>query len=148
MTIANEKCFLPLKFFIPFIIFISCLHYNSNAQRIKTRYATKADLVIDSAKRRIASKSCNQISSYIPDTLHPEFTPMRYVRINIHVIQDGNGQNNFSGPEGRKWVKGIVESANQRLASNQKMFLPHGNNTPVLQIPFRYVLTGDPHNPN
>src|SRR4051812_46622498 len=111
MKIISNEYFLRLKFFLLPLILVSLIISKSSAQ--KMRFATTADAEIDSSNRRIASKSCNLTASYIPDTLHPEFAPMRYVRINIHVMQDGNGKNNFSGAEGRKWVKGIVESANQ-----------------------------------
>lgn len=111
------------------------------------RFAASAEAVIDSVSRRMPSKSCNQWSSYTPDSLHPEFTPMRYVRINVHVMQDANGENNFQGAAGRKWIKEVIAYANDRLEHNTKMNLPHGNNTPVLPLPFRFVLTGDPKNP-
>src|ERR1051325_9594187 len=116
MSVANKKYFSLLKPFLFSVTFIFFLQNDSIAQKTKTRFATAADAVIDSAKRRIASKSCNQISSYIPDTLHPEYSPMRYVRVNIHVIQDANGQNNFSGAAGRQWVKDIVATANMRVS--------------------------------
>jgi hypothetical protein len=86
--------------------------------------------------------------SYIPDSLHPEFTPMREVRVNIHVMLDSKGQNNFpDNAQGRQWIKDMVRMASERLEKNQKMNLPKGNNTPVVHIPFRYVLTGRPGNP-
>jgi hypothetical protein len=129
-------------------ILILLLVNTLQAQRSNVRFATATDAAIDSAKRRTPSKLCNQTSSYIPDTLHPELTPMRDIRINVHIMQDANGENNFSGPEGKNWVKGMIASGNQRLAQNQKMFLPHGNNTPVLHVPFRFVLAGDPKNPD
>jgi len=120
----------------------------SYAQNSGVRFATSADVIRDSSNRRIAAKSCNDYSSYIPDTLHPEFTPMREVRINIHVMQDSKGQNNFpDNKEGREWIKSLVSSANYRLETNKKMNLPKGNSTPVLPIPFRYVLTGRPGHP-
>jgi hypothetical protein len=39
-------------------------------------------------------------------------------------------------------------TVNLELSKNEKMFLPPGNNTPVIPIPYRYVLTPDPTRPN
>src|SRR6185503_3366364 len=97
-----------LKLLLSFFIFSSLLIPHALAQRARVRFAASSDAVIDSAPRRIASKACNMWSSYIPDTVHPEFTPMRYVRINVHVMQDANGKNNFQEAEGRKWVKEMI----------------------------------------
>ena len=148
MNPACKKSISFLKILLLLFLSISLLIPNARAQRIKIRFATSSDAVIDSATRRIPSKSCNLWSSYLPDSVHPEFTPMRYVRINIHVMQDANGGNNFQEGQGKKWIKEMVANANQRLEQNQKMFLPHGNTTPVLPVPFRWVLAGDPKNPN
>jgi len=117
------------------------------AQKVEKRFATAADVTSDSATRKIFTQSCNQIPSYIPDTLYPEFTPFRKVRINVHIIQDGKGQNNFSEAEGKKFVEDMVGAANWRVQNNEKMNLPVGNKTPVLKPPFMFVLTGDPKNP-
>ncbi len=130
------------------IIFISVFYNETKAQHGERRFATSSDAVIDSSQRRIPSRGCNQWSSYVPDTLHPEFCPMRYVRINVHVVQDAEGRNNFSESQGRKWINEVIDIANQHLEKNQKMLLPHGNTTAVLPIPFRYVITGDPKIPH
>ncbi len=148
MKIRSRIFFYLNQFLLPLLFLFLIPDSITFAQTGIGRFATSADVVIDSAKRRIQSKFCNQYSSYIPDSLHPEFSPMRYVRINVHIVQDANGEHNFSEQEGRLWVKGIVDNANGRLEHNAKMFLPHGNNTPVVQIPFRFVLTGDPQHHN
>jgi hypothetical protein len=112
-------------------------------------FATAADVRRDSSTRHLKHKSCGTWSSYVPDTLHPELTPFRRVRINIHVMLDGVGKNNFpDNAVGRQWIKDLVINANARLDKNTKMNLPHGNNTPVLRVPFHYVLTGEPGNPD
>lgn len=145
---VSEKSIFFLKILFLASIFFSLLIQNTLAQRARVRFAASADAVIDSAPRRLASKSCNVWSSYLPDSMHPEFTPIRYVRINIHVMQDANGKYNFQEAPGRKWIKEMVANANQRLEQNQKMFLPHGNNTLVMPVPFRWVLTGVPKDPD
>jgi hypothetical protein len=122
----------------------SSVVYSQNSNK---RFATKDDVTRDSSVRRTISKSCQQYLSYMPDTLHPEFTPVRMVRINIHVMQDGKGQNNFSEEEGTRFIRQLITNANNRLGGNKKMNLPKDNTTPVLPIPYRYVLTGDPKVP-
>ncbi|MEO5674309.1 MAG: M43 family zinc metalloprotease [Chitinophagales bacterium] len=136
------------KIFLFIIIFLSTLPRELIAQKTTQRFATIADVTIDSSKRRIISRSCSEGSSYLPDSLHPEYTPMFYVRINVHVMQDAIGQNNFSEGEGRKWVRQMVQDANQRLGNNTRMMLPHGHDNPALPVPFRFVLTGVPNNSN
>src|SRR5690606_17943489 len=41
-----------------------------------------------------------------------------------------------------------IRMANDMLAANQPMQLPLGNNTPVIPIPWRYVITSDPSEPD
>lgn len=118
------------------------------AQKTEKRFATAADIQRDSVDRFIKYKTCGTWAAYVPDTLHPEFTPFRQVRINIHVMLDSKGQNNFPDNSiGRQWIKDMITNANARLDKNTKMNLPKGNTTPVLRIPFHYVLTGRPGDP-
>ena len=133
-----------MKKYLLFVLLIALLITVVNAQKNTTRFATSADVSSDSLKVKSISKSCNLYSNYIPDTLHPEFTPTRLVRVNFHIIQDGKGQNNFSEREGRAFALQLIQDANQRLGSNHKMFLPKDNTTPALPVQYRYVLTGDP----
>ncbi|MCY7411155.1 MAG: hypothetical protein LH473_12855 [Chitinophagales bacterium] len=134
------------------LILVSVIFFHfispSYAQVYEKRFATNADAVKDTALKIKKSTSCNRPSSYLPDSLHPEFTPLRYVRISIHVMQDGKGANNFAGEEGKKYIHQMVDAANAVMEKNSKMFLPAGNNTAVLRVPFKYVLTGDPKNPD
>ncbi len=141
----NEiKIFLSYRFLLFLFSLISVFTSSALAQKRNIRFATSADAKVDSSRRRIPGKYCNQWSAYYPDTLHPEMNPVRYVRINVHVIQDGKGQNNFSEEEGRKFIKDMIATGNDCLEHNQKMNLPHGNSTPVLSAPWRWVLTGNP----
>jgi len=130
---------------IAILIFLS-LAFNLSAQKYEERFATSADIFEDTSSKKISSNSCSKIASYIPDTLTSELTPMRTVRINVHVIQDGKGKNNFNEEEGRKFIGHLIQNTNDRLNSNVKMNLPKDNMTAVTPIPYRYVLTGDPNN--
>lgn len=131
------------------VVLLSCWFYSAAfAQKNTTRFATHADAVTDSIIKRVISKSCSNIQSFVPDSSHPWLTPMRTIRINFHVIQDGRGENNFSEEEGRAFIKQLVSDANGRLGSNNKMNLPKDNVTPVIPIPYRYQVTGDPAVPS
>ena len=88
--------------------------------------------------------ACNEQSAYIPDLDHVEHTPMRYVRVNFHIMRKGDGSENFSDQEGREFIQHILKLANGKLGRNTKMNLPEGNNTPVVPMRYRYVLTPDP----
>ncbi len=87
-----------------------------------------------------------EMIDYRPDSAALGQTPMRYVRINIHVVRKSNKTGNFSDSSGKAYIKKLVSEANYNLQNNQKMNLPIGNQTPVLPIGYQYVLTGE--NPN
>lgn len=119
------------------------------SQKSSPRFATSADLKVDTTViKKLVTTSCNNYNSYLYDSTQAEFTPMRTVRINFHVMQDGAGKNNFSEAEAEIFLKQLVADANGRLGSNEKMYLPKDNTTEVVPIPYRYVLYGDPENPN
>lgn len=76
---------------------------------------------------------------------------IKYIRINYHFITDDFGKGNFTNTSngiaadspfsnGLEYAKAIVQRANQQLLENQKMWLPSGNQTPVLPIRLQYVL--------
>ncbi len=118
-----------------------CLPVLGAAQKT-VRWATAADVVTKAMHQKPDKARCRNIENYVPDTLRPYLSPMRYLRINVHIIQDGKGRHNFSEQEGRAWVKELITQANNRLAANQKLWLPPGNNYPAYPIPLRYQLTG------
>lgn len=90
---------------------------------------------------KIVKKECRNPSEYIPDTNHLDFTPMRYVRVNVHWLYNADSTNNMDRSKTLEYTKGMLHAANYNLGKNRKMFLPIGNQTPNLPIPIRYVLT-------
>lgn len=82
-------------------------------------------------------------------------TPIKHIRINFHFMlfedthpdapgnftkmDDGRGNTNFTGYD---WIDDLVQTTNQRLASNTQMTYPLGNNTPVIERKYRLVLNG------
>ncbi len=87
------------------------------------------------------ASTCQDYEAYIPDTLHPDHMPMRYVRVNMHFLNAVDGSKNYQGQEALEYGRKLIDEANGHLARNRQMWLPIGNQTPVLPIGFRYVLT-------
>jgi hypothetical protein len=83
---------------------------------------------------------CNDSSNYIPDENNPSSTPLKRVKINVHVMQNAEGKGNLAGDWGKKYVEAIILSANGNLISNSKMRHPPGNNIPVIPARFVYKL--------
>lgn len=136
------------RYFLLCLISLAVIASPASSQQKNSRFASKADATIDSTAKKNIPNSCASYKSYLYDSLHAAFTPMRTVRVNFHIIQDGEGKHNFSQAEGELFVKQLLDDANSRLGSNVKMNLPKDNTTEVVPIPYRYVLTGDPGNPN
>ncbi len=84
---------------------------------------------------------CSDNLSYIPDTLNQHVDPVKYIRINIHFLNDKSGSSNYSGTTGIKYAKDLVYYANRKLVYNKKMNLPEGNSTPVYNPNYQYVIT-------
>jgi len=87
--------------------------------------------------------NCNEHMYYVPDSL----SPVRYVRVCVHLMDDSLGTQNFSLEEGRGFVKALINNANMRLIENHRMNLPEGNQTPALNPRYQYKIvaaTDDP----
>ncbi len=90
---------------------------------------------------------CRDPLNYIPDTNNYHHTPVRILRINVHVMNNSDSTANFSEEEGRDFIKRTIGAANIRLWNNVKMNLPPGNNTPAIIQRYRYQLTPAPGHP-
>lgn len=77
----------------------------------------------------------------------------RYVRVNIHFVQDEAGRNNFQptddpttplDEDGYRWAQMLIWAANwpHGWSENPPMVLPVGNRTPALPKRIQLVLTG------
>ena len=92
-------------------------------------------------------QSCADKMNYLPDTLNPDFMPIRHLRVNFHVMNNKAGTVNFPEKEGREYIKRVMWAANERLKNNNKLFLPPSNNLPVLPLRYRLVLTPNSTDP-
>lgn len=100
------------------------------------------------ADRRMPAKSrsCSDWGGYVPDTLHPEHQPKRFLRVNIHVMDNSAGNAHRPKDVAHLFVRQLLDYANAELDSNDKVWrAPAG--TPILPKGFRYVLTPQPDRP-
>jgi len=93
------------------------------------------------------------VDSYLPD----QTSQTKYIRINFHFMLDDTGNGNFTETDngcylpsdplsvqhtGYWYSRKVINMANYRLYDNKQMNLLPGNNTPVLNTRYRYVLKG------
>jgi hypothetical protein len=118
---------------------------------IQSAFATIATIDARAIESENPNKSnsdwCENTLNYTPDTAHLDHFPMKYVRINIHFMNSSDSTHNFNGEEGIKYAESLIYYANLPLQENQQMFLPKGNNTPVLPVQYTYVLTSATNSP-
>ena len=132
-------------------IFALFFAVNSCTQSITKRFCTAADiqyLPSNYEQSNYAKGPCDQTESYIPDTNYLDHFPIKYIRINFHWINTSDSSKNYTGKKAIEFTKGLIKASNYDLAKNNKMWLPHGNDTPVLPLRFRYVLTPRPDDPD
>jgi hypothetical protein len=83
------------------------------------------------------ANGCEKAENYYPDSL----TPMRYIRVNVHILNDSEGLGNFSEEDGTAYAKLLIEECNKKLDDNRKMHLPRNSGVPVLPTKLQYVIT-------
>jgi hypothetical protein len=89
---------------------------------------------------------CNDWRNYIPDTLHPAHQPLRYLRLNVHVMDSRDSSHNFKPDAARAYFRALVDTANAQLAQNWRNWTsPKG--TPTLPKGYRYVIWPQPNVP-
>ncbi|MEZ5013407.1 MAG: M43 family zinc metalloprotease [Chitinophagales bacterium] len=111
--------------------------------RFVIRYAEPADVLHPDIPAQ--ASACSDASSYLPDTTNLRATPIKYVRVNFHIMQRLDGSSNFSEAQGIKFIHDLVQESNNRWANNAHMNLPAGNNTPVIPTQVRIELVKDPY---
>lgn len=131
------------------IILLWVAFWLSGCSRLVTHAFLQPDgatvLPNDAARK---TSPCGDVLNYAPDSLHPEQTPKRYIRVRFCFVRHDENDKGFDLEKSRACAKMLVDEANYRLEHNQKMSLPIGNNTPVLPINYRYVIYPNPHDPN
>lgn len=125
------------------LVLISIIVIPSCAPKLKSKLATQEDVTIlpRSSVQDPKKNPCYDPLSY---AAHPALRRTKYVRVNFHFLNSIDGRYNMAEAEAAEFAKEWIHAVNSNLANNPKMFLPHGNTTPVLDIPYRYVITPDP----
>lgn len=75
------------------------------------------------------------------------YNESRTIRTYFHFINSADSSLNYNGYEAHEFVRNLLFSANERLARNDKMNLPVGNETPVLDAKIRFELSEFEGNP-
>lgn len=90
---------------------------------------------------------CYDPLSYIPDSNHLDHTPFRFIRVNFHWLNNADSTANYHGEQAERFSKEWIDEANKSLGNNKKLWLPIGNDIPVLPTRFRYRLAPKPNDP-
>lgn len=97
-----------------------------------------------------SNPECGDFMNYIPDS----HTQMKFLKVNVHFMQtedvfnpmnfasNWDGVNAGSAMNGDAFANLVINTANQRLSANHEQTMPPGNNTPVIDRKYRYVLKG------
>lgn len=80
--------------------------------------------------------------AYIPDTLHMNHTPVRFLRINFHFMNSSDSSRNFDERRSRTFVRDLMHVMQILFDTNIKLWLPADNDIPVIPVNIKYVLTG------
>lgn len=118
--------------------------------RTASHFATAADLerLPSPAQARSAGFTpCNDYLSYAPDTLHLDHSPMKYLRVNVHFMNSSDSTRNFNYPEGLQKAHDLINAANHDIETNDKLYLPPGNDIPALPPQYRLKITPRPGDP-
>jgi hypothetical protein len=124
------------------LVCLSLVLFCSCSAKLHVRHATADDILriarpVDGPK----VSGCYEPLSYVK---HPELMRTKYVRVNLHFMATSDGRYGLPEDKVKQYAIDLIHAANHNLQRNTQMFLPHGNTTPVMPIPFRYVITPDP----
>ncbi|MCB0645344.1 MAG: hypothetical protein KDC49_01685 [Saprospiraceae bacterium] len=88
--------------------------------------------------------ACNDPAAYVPDTVIDGANHNYLININYHALDFEKGKHNFSLEEMSPYFWLLTENANMRLRTNEKMKLPVGNLTPVIDPYYQYRMKASP----
>lgn len=123
---------------ISLLVFVLILFGTSCSKKLKTLSLDVLPQMTSLAEDSAYERPCLQSINYAPD----QYTDKKTVRVNVHIMNNLEGDANFSLEEGKEFVQHVLNNANDRLGKNKKMNLPVGNSTPALEPAFRYKVVG------
>lgn len=134
--LVNGAKLLFLPFVLCLFLFAACAP-TLRTERFFPDHATPG------SKAPRPDRSCGDWRGYLPDLKHPEFLPVRTLRVNFHVMNSADSTHNWRPDEGRAYLKRLFACCNEALDTNHRNWRsPEG--TPVLPRRYRYVLTPQP----
>lgn len=87
--------------------------------------------------------NCTAWEGYVPDPGHPERLPVRYLRVNFHIMNSRDSSHNFRPDAARAYFRRLLADANDDLDTNHVNWRsPEG--TPALPKQYRLVLWPQP----
>ena len=131
---------------LPALLIVFALVAACTARLRTTRFVP--DLAAEKAERAVPRTGlrppyCRHWEGYLPHMAHPEYLPMRYLRVNFHVMDKTDSTAHRPADSVRVFLHRLLELANAELDTNiQNWRSPAG--TPVLPKRYRYVLTPQP----
>lgn len=133
-----------LKFICILFLFSAC----TPIPMLQSSYLTKDKVTTvtaqEQAKLGKVHDFCNRPLSYAPDTAHLDHSPEKYIRVNYHFMNAADSTKNYNGKEAYRFAQSLTIEMNRDLKNNKQMWLPKGNNTPVLPLKFSYRLYTSP----
>ncbi len=131
------------------ILLLGVLLLGGCTHRLRTerfRWTPPADQPA-AARNLSVPSACNNWEGYVPDVQHPEYLPVRYLRVNFHVMDNAAGNAHRPVDSVRVFLRRLLELANVELDTNIRNWQsPDG--TPTLPKRYRYVLTPQPGSPD
>lgn len=86
---------------------------------------------------------------YRPDTLHPDYLPMRNVRVNFHVMNTRDTLYDLHGEKAVKFFKDLMATGNGLMSERRKLWLtPDSMDVPALPTRTRFKFAKDPTTPS
>jgi len=87
--------------------------------------------------------TCAGWEGYLPDPDHPEYLPVRFLRVNFHVMDKTDSTAHRPADSVRVFLRELLDLANAELDTNERNWRsPEGTRT--LPKRYRYVLTPQP----
>lgn len=120
------------------LFIISC---SATQKQIEQRYITTDDIVYRSAQpqsRAMLNIPCSSNEAYTPDTNYLELTPVKYINVNVHWMNAADSSKNYIGQKAIDFAKGLIHSCNADMRNNYKLWLPYGNDLPVIPPRLQY----------
>ncbi len=86
-----------------------------------------------------------QPEDYQPDTAHLGFFPVRYLRVNIHIMNTTDTLYPYFGEAGAKYARDVIEQCNSMLRRRPPIWLsPDSTELPALPRQLQFHLTKKP----